>query len=140
MPCSAIFGVGGWNHGKGGVLQARRHKDGRVDHKQNLLTKMKLKQHTDSGSNDSPCSRFRNPWGWKFNVGMLAISYFTAGMSAASWIRDGDGAITTITSLFTAVLAGFMVRKGYEWERDNSSANAKCAGTDAGAQDGKHEQ
>lgn len=54
------------------------------------------------------------------------MSCFTAGMSAASWIRDGDGATVTIVALCTAALSAHMVKKGYQWERDNQPCCKRC--------------
>jgi hypothetical protein len=50
-------------------------------------------------------------------------------MSAAYWIMEGEGVIPTIASLLTATLSSYMVKKGYQWERENSPESTELTHT-----------
>lgn len=108
----------------------------RLDHPLNLLTKMKLKQQTDSGSDDSPCSdssggelREINRQIFWLKIRCATMALTAIGMIALIWWMVASPPPMTGVQFWLGILTGFVGSRVDTWLAENCRPNERGLAT-----------
>lgn len=84
---------------------------------------MKNQTRGESALSETPCSRLKNPWAWKFQTFQIACWSFIVGAGAQDAINSTLSLVTAIMGIGIAAMSVWSLVKAIAWEKENSSEN-----------------